>query len=280
MIGVPVRSNNPVLARSDAFTPGYQQANYQNGYGQAGTGYGYNQPGYQQGFEPAAPAPTSRMTMNDVIAKTATLFVVLLATAAVAWFITPVSLLYPVAIIASLLTLIPAIFVTMRRVTSVPAIMAYAGIEGIFLGAWSRIFEYTYPGIVAQAVLGTLVATAVTLAGYRYLGARVQGRLAKIVVFSIIGYAGVALINFIVVMAGGSLGLTTVGSGAGPLSWLFAGIGVVLAVASLLMDFEEIERGVRMGAPAEQAWYASFGLMVTLVWLYTNLLRILSFFRD
>ncbi|MDN6799344.1 MAG: Bax inhibitor-1/YccA family protein, partial [Propionibacterium sp.] len=99
-------------------------------------------------------------------------------------------------------------------------------------------------------------------------------------IFSISGFAVVAGINLSALLFGVNLGFFNIGAGAGALSWLFAGIGVVLAVASLLMDFEECERGVRMGAPAKESWRAGFGLMVTMVWLYTNLLRILSFFRN
>lgn len=288
-----MRSTNPVLSRSDAFTPGHRQTGFQNPgpqqYARPGHGYGpqqYGQPvygaqawGQPSGYAPQGQAPAV-MTINDVLAKTGTLFVVLLAAAAVSWLLLPTALLYPVAIVSSLVAVVTSIVVTVRHSTSVPAIMVYTIAEGLMLGAWSRVFEYLYPGIVSQAVLGTLAATAVVLAAYRYLGVRVTGRLRRIVVLSVIAYAVVALVNFVVVLLGGSLGLTEIGSGAGMLSWLFAGIGVTLAVMCLLMDLEECERGVRMGAPAKESWRAGFGLMVTLVWLYTNILRILSFLRN
>lgn len=288
-----MRSTNPVLSRSDAFTPGHRQTGFQNPgpqqYARPGHGYGpqqYGQPvygaqawGQPSGYAPQGQAPAV-MTINDVLAKTGTLFVVLLAAAAVSWLFLPTTLLYPVAIVSSLVAVVTSVVVTVRHSTSVPAIMVYTVAEGLMLGAWSRVFEYLYPGIVSQAVLGTLAATAVVLAAYRYLGVRVTGRLRRIVVLSVIAYAVVALVNFVVVLLGGSLGLTEIGSGAGMLSWLFAGIGVTLAVMCLLMDLEECERGVRMGAPAKESWRAGFGLMVTLVWLYTNILRILSFLRN
>ena len=288
-----MRSTNPVLSRSDAFTPGHRQTGFQNPgpqqYARPGHGYGpqqYGQPvygaqawGQPSGYAPQGQAPAV-MTINDVLAKTGTLFVVLLAAAAVSWLFLPTALLYPVAIVSSLVAVVTSVVVTVRHSTSVPAIMVYTVAEGLMLGAWSRVFEYLYPGIVSQAVLGTLAATAVVLAAYRYLGVRVTGRLRRIVVLSVIAYAVVALVNFVVVLLGGSLGLTEIGSGAGMLSWLFAGIGVTLAVMCLLMDLEECERGVRMGAPAKESWRAGFGLMVTLVWLYTNILRILSYLRN
>ena len=77
-----------------------------------------------------------------------------------------------------------------------------------------------------------------------------------------------------------NLGWATVGPQAGPIAWLAAGLGVVLAAASLLMDFDAIEQGIRIGAPESESWRGAFGLTVTLIWLYTNILRILSFFRN
>ncbi|MFT8396454.1 Bax inhibitor-1/YccA family membrane protein [Propionibacterium sp.] len=265
-----MQSSNPVLTRKDAFTPGYREASYGDIGQLAGPGQG----------APVGQAPAGRMTMNDVVAKTGTLFVILVGVAAIAWFATPPVMLYPVAIISSIVALVAAVLVTVRRSVSVPAIMFYTVAEGVLIGAWSRVMEYLYQGIVAQAVLGTFVAAAVTLACYRYLGARVSGRMQKIFLISIISYAALAGLSLIFLLFGLNLGLFEVGPGAGPLSWLFAGIGVVLAVVSLLMDFEQCERGVQMGAPARESWRAAFGLMVTMVWLYTNILRILSFFRN
>ena len=94
------------------------------------------------------------------------------------------------------------------------------------------------------------------------------------------GYAVMALISFVLYFANVNIGWSTMGPGAGPLAWLSAGVGVVLATASLLMDFDSIEQGVRMGAPEQESWRGAFGLIVTLIWLYTLLLRILSFFRS
>ncbi|SER71932.1 Uncharacterized membrane protein, YccA/Bax inhibitor family [Propionibacterium cyclohexanicum] len=265
-----MRSSNPVLTRSDTFTPGYREASYGDIGQLRGSGYG----------APVSQAPTGRMTMNDVVAKTGTLFVILVAVAALTWLATPVALLYPVAIVSSITALVAAVVVTMRHSTSVPAIMFYTVAEGVLIGAWSAVMEFLYPGIVSQAVLGTFAAAAVVLASYRYLGVRVSGRVRKILVFSIIAFAVVAALNLVFLLFGANLGFFNVGPGAGVLSWLFAGLGVVLAVGSLLLDFEECERGVAMGAPAKESWRAAFGLMVTMVWLYTNLLRLLSFLRN
>lgn len=288
-----MRTNNPVLSRPDAFTPaqsqGYPQGFQADAYYNPQQANTYPQPGYApQGFgqpqdafgrPPQGPA-AGRMTIDDVIAKTAMLTLILVAAAGVAWLLLPVELLFPVAIVGSIVAFVTVMIVAARRNVSVPAVVAYALVEGLVIGAWSKVFEFMYPGIVMQAVIGTIVATFVVLGAYKFLGVRVSGRLAKIVVASIIGYAVVSLLNLVLLLVGVNLGWAAIGASAGPISWLSAGLGVVLASASLLMDFEAIENGVRMGAPEQESWRGAFGLIVTLVWLYTLLLRILSFFRD
>lgn len=286
---LPVRSNNPVLSRPDAFRPapagapsGFQPDAYYNP--QQGQGYapGAPQDSYYQGHPQASqPVPqTGRMTIEDVITKTAILMLVVVGVAGVTLMLLPLQLLMPVVIVSSLAAFVTVLIVSRRRQVSVPGVFAYAVIEGILIGAFSKLFEFLYPGIVLQAVMGTIVAAFTVLAAYKFLNVRVSGRLAKIVVASTIGLAIAMLLNLVLFFFNINLGFATIGPQAGPLAWLAAGLGVVLACASLLMDFEAIEQGVRMGAPDTESWRGAFGLIVTLVWLYTNLLRILSFFRN
>lgn len=283
-----MRTNNPVLSRPDAFTPGYQQQGYPQGF-QADAYYNPQQQGYAPGQPQDAFQQTrqtqpaslgGRMTIDDVITKTALLLLVVVAAAGMTMMLLPVQLLMPVAIVGSLAAVVTVFIVAARRTIWVPGIFGYAVVEGVVIGALSKLFEYLYPGIVMQAVLGTIVAAFVVLAAYKFLGVRVRGRFARIVTMSIIAYAVVALINLFMIIGGVSIGLTAIGANAGPLAWLFSGIGVVLAVSSLLMDFEAIENGVRMGAPESESWRGAFGLTVTLIWLYTQILRILSYFRN
>lgn len=281
-----MRTNNPVLSRPDAFTPANQQG-YPQGF-QANAYYNPQQGGYAPGQpqdtfnrQPEAPVQAAgRMTIDDVIAKTAMLLLIVVAAAGVTMMLLPIQLLAPVAIVGSLVAVVTVWIVSARRTVSVPGIFAYAVIEGVVIGAFSKLFEFLYPGIVLQAVLGTIVAAFVVLGAYKYLGARVRGRLAQIVVVSMIAYLVVSLINLALLFFGVNLGWATIGPEAGPIAWLAAGLGVVLAAASLLMDFDAIEQGVRIGAPESESWRGAFGLTVTLIWLYTNILRILSFFRD
>ncbi|NLA29525.1 MAG: Bax inhibitor-1/YccA family protein, partial [Propionibacterium sp.] len=263
----PVRSNNPVLTGRNAVT--YYNPNQQGGYAQT------DSVGYQTsyGYTPQPQQVTGRMTIDDVITKTAILMLTLVAAAGVSWILVPANLLYPVAIVGSLVAFVSVMLVSMRQKVSVPFVFAYAIIEGLMLGAWSKIFNYMYPGIVLQAVIGTFISAFVVLAAYHFLGLRVRGRMAKVVVVSIIAYAVVSLINLILIFTGVNLGWMAIGANAGPLAWLSAALGVVLAAASLLMDFDVIEVGVRNGAPESESWRSAFGLLVTMVWLYTTLLR-------
>lgn len=220
------------------------------------------------------------MTIDDVITKSALMLVGLVAAGAAAWLLLPVNLMYPIALGGSLVAAVTVFIVSMRQKVSPVAVGAYAVIEGLVIGSWSRILEYIYPGIVLQAVIGTIIAAFVVFAAYQFLGARVQGRLARVVVTATIAYGVFALLNLVLFFFGINLGAFAVGGGAGPIAWITAGLGVILACASLLMDFELIETGVRMGAPESESWRAAFGLMVTLIWLYTTILRILSYFRN
>lgn len=278
-----MRTNNPVFSRPNAFAPGQQsQDGFQADYTWSPQ-RGGQLPG-QGGYPPMAADRSvslqGRMSIEDVITKTAVLLLALVGAGGFTWFLMPRNLLLPVAAVGSLVAFFTVMVVSARRNVPVAGVIAYAVVEGVVIGGWSRLLEALYPGIVMQAVLGTIVAAAMVLAAYRFLGARVRGRLAQIVTLSIMGYAVMALISFVLYFANVNIGWSTMGPGAGPLAWLSAGVGVVLATASLLMDFDSIEQGVRMGAPEQESWRGAFGLIVTLIWLYTLLLRILSFFRS
>lgn len=277
-------TNNPVLSRSQTFSASYPAGFQPDAYYNPQAAYapqGHQIPGAQfAGHDFQAAPQTGRMTIDDVIIKTAMLLLAVVAAGALTMVLLPVSMVSVVAIVGALVSFITVSIVSARRVLPVPGLFVYALVEGVSLGAFSKLFEYLYPGIVLPAVFGTVVAAGVVLATYKFLGARVNGRLGQIVTVSIIAYAVVSLINLVMVLFGAGVGLTAIGASAGPLAWLFSGIGVVLAAASLLQDFEAIENGVRNGAPESESWRGAFGLTVTMMWMYTNLLRILSYFRD
>jgi uncharacterized YccA/Bax inhibitor family protein len=273
-----LRSSNPVLSRQDAFTPAapqYGQSQYQQ------SPQGYSQyPGQQYAGQVPVSAPEGRMTFDDVVTKTAITMAVLILSAALAWYALPDTLMFPALILSGLVGFLVVLVVAFRRVINPALVLVYAAIEGIFIGMISKYFEMMYNGIVAQAVLGTFAAAGVTLAAYKFFNIRVTPKFQKIVIISTIAFAVAMLVNFLLSLAGINLGLRD--GGSGPVSLLAVGVallGAVLAVLNLVLDFDYIEKGVALGAPAKESWRGAFGLTVTMVWLYIEILRLLSYLR-
>lgn len=276
-----MRSTNPVLSNPTAFTAA---PNTQQTWGQPGAQQAWGQPGYPPaGGQPipgqVAPQSSGVMTLDDTITKSAIVMGLLMLVAGAAYMLTPLSLLTPALIISGLVGFITVMIVSVRRMISPPLVLAYAVIEGVFIGALSKVFEAMYPGIVTEAVLGTFVAAGATLAAYKFFNIRVTARFRKIVLISTFAFAGVMLVNFLLSMFGVNLGMRASGGGVSMIAILASLVGVVLAVLNLVMDFDYIEQGIASRAPASESWRAALGLTVTMVWLYTELLRILSYFR-
>ncbi|TCO48356.1 putative YccA/Bax inhibitor family protein [Kribbella antiqua] len=278
-----MQSSNPVLNRSSAFAPGQGQA-YPGAapYGQPGP-YGYGQPGQYGGpggpgqQYQGAPADSRPMTLDDVIVKTSLTLGVVVLTAALAWWWTPDNLVTPVFLAGALLGFAMAMVLSFSRRVNPVLVMVYAAAEGAFLGIGSKFIAAWVgdSGIIVQAVLATMVTAGLTLATYKYFNIKVTPRFTRMVIVATMGFAGVLLINLVLSLFGVGTGI----SGMGPMGLLFAAIGAGLAVFNLILDFDMIEQGVRHGAPQNEAWRAAFGLTVTLVWLYWNLLRILAILR-
>jgi uncharacterized YccA/Bax inhibitor family protein len=272
-----LRSSNPILSRQDAFTPAAPQYG-QDPYNQSPAGYGqYPAPGYPQA--PVEPAE-GRMTFDDVVTKTAVTMGILVITAALAWMLVPPTLYFPLLIGSGLIGFIVVMIVAFRRRVQPGLVLVYAAIEGVFIGMISQVFESMYPGIVVQAVIGTFAAAGVTLAAYKFFNIRVTPKFQKVVIIATIAFALACLINFFFALAGIDVGLRD--GGTGPISLLAVGfslLGAVLAVLNLVLDFDYIEQGVAMGAPASESWRGAFGLTVTMVWLYIEILRLLSYLR-
>ena len=219
---------------------------------------------------------TGRLTYDDVIMKTAGLLAVLVVTGAATWVLAPGLWIFG-AIVGLVLGLVNAF----KKEPSPPLILLYAAAQGVFLGGLSRVLRgrSLRRASSAQAVLATLV-------GVRGLAVPVQVRQGP-------GHAEVpahrcssrwsatcvfSLINVVLMLFG------IAGDGFGPLraGWLGVAVGLVavgLAAAMLIVDFDSIKRGVEAGVPAKLAWTAAFGLVVTLVWLYLELLRLFAILR-
>ena len=272
-----LRSSNPILSKQDAFTPAAPQQG-QNPYAQQP--YAQNPYGQQPGYGQPPIRTEPRMTFDDVITKTALVMGLLVVSAALAWMLIPDALYMPALILSSLVGFGTVLLVSFRRNVSPPLVFAYAAIEGVFIGMFSKMFESYYPGIVVQAVIATFVAAGVTLAAYKLFNIRVTPMFQKVVILSTVAFAAVMLVNFIFVLFSNSAGVR--GDIVGPVSLLSVGISliaIVLAVLNLILDFDYIEKGVAMGAPASESWRAAFGLTVTMVWLYVEMLRLISYIR-
>ena len=272
---------------------GQAAGQYGNQYGQQVVGYGQVTPEQMAGLETQYQAPSAtnadmrRMTYDDVIIRTAGMFAVILAMGALTWSLVTNEATFGMGAAAVLAGVIGSIVLglvnSFKREPSPALILAYAAFEGLMLGGVSGVMEARYEGIVVQAVLATLATFGAMLAAYSFGGFRVQGRFRRVVVVATFGYMIFSLINFALMMTGmttGAWGLRSLTIMGIPLGVPLGILAVILASFFLAIDFESIENGVRNGLPQRYAWAGAFGLVVTLVWLYVEFLRLLSYFRD
>jgi uncharacterized YccA/Bax inhibitor family protein len=230
----------------------------------------------------AGPADIGRMTYDDVIVKTAACLAVVVAGAAVTLFV-GLSLAYMLMIVGALGGFVLALVNTFKKQPSPALILAYAGLEGLFLGGLTRILDGMFPGVGLQAVIGTLSVFAVTLVLFRSGKVRATPKAMRFFMIALIGYAVFSLVNMVMMWTGAvqePFGLRTSVEILGIPLGVFIGIlAIGLAAFSLIMDFTSIEAGVRSGAPQRFSWTAAFGLTVTLVWLYVEIIRLLAILR-
>ena len=217
---------------------------------------------------------TGRMTMEDVVARTTILFVVLIATGGVAWSL---NLGGGIALVGFLGAFIVGMINTFSKTVRPVLAIAYAVLEGLALGVISHVYETIYPGIVSQAIIGTVAAFAGVLFLYRSGRVKVTPQFQRAVMGAMVGYLLLGLISLI----SGAFG---VGKGhglyTGGIGLLLCVGGVALASFFLIVDFDQIQKMINAGAPHEESWRAGFGLMVTVVWLYLEIIRLLSILRD
>lgn len=175
--------------------------------------------------------------------------------------------------------LVLAIVMMFKKTWSPYLAPAYALFEGLFVGAISAMYDYVYPGLPTQAVALTLLVTLVMFLIYRYRIIKVTGRFRMIVVIATAALALFYLVQWITYMIMGSpIGSFT--NASTPLGIGFSVLVVGLASLNLLLNFDTIEKGAEMRAAKYMEWYSAFGLLVTLVWLYLEILRLLSKLRD
>jgi uncharacterized YccA/Bax inhibitor family protein len=216
----------------------------------------------------------ARLTMDDVIVKTGTLFALLVAGAFVGWT-TP-----GLTFVAFFLGLGLAFANIFKKEVSPALVLAYGAAEGVFLGGLSKTFSIVYadtaPNLVSQAVIGTLIVFGTMLFLYKSQIIKVNGRFKKVFMVAMVSYLVIAVASLISSFAGVGDGWGFYGVGG--LGMLLCVAGVALASFSLVMDFEMISESIAQGVPEKEAWRLAFGLAITLVWLYTELLRLIAIF--
>ncbi|MDF2917366.1 MAG: hypothetical protein K0S70_1583 [Microbacterium sp.] len=233
------------------------------------------------------------MTVEDTVVKTLGLFAILLATAVVGWVWTllPVTPANPNPtmmpwIIGGLGGFVLAMVVTFtsRKKVRPGLIFGYAAFEGLFIGGISAFFEVLFPGIVMQATLATLAVVGVTLALFASGKVRASAKATKIFMIAMLGYLVFSLLNvglmlFGVIPGDRMFGLHSMEVAGIPLGLIIGVLVVIMAAYSLVLDFDNIQQGVRNGAPRQYGWVGAFGIMVTVVWLYVEILRIIAILR-
>lgn len=232
----------------------------------------YNQPAYY------GPRTGQRyMTLDSVVQRTAAMLFVLLAAGGVAWVAMPDDLAVPALVVSAIGGVGLGLYMSFTGRANAPLALIYAGLEGVLLGMISHTFETRWPGIVVQAVLGTVMVAGGMLFVYKIGAIRVTPRLTRIIVGATLGVFGLMIVNMVAYLfTDGGLGLRS----GGPLAIVFSLVCIVIAAFNLVLDFDMIEQGIRRGADEKFAWLAAFGLVVTLVWLYLEILRLLSYLRD
>jgi uncharacterized YccA/Bax inhibitor family protein len=217
------------------------------------------------------------MTVDDVVVKTVTLLGLTGASAAAAWMLIPDALIGPAWMGAALTGLVLGLVISFMRVANPALVIAYAVVEGVFVGMISKFFNdiMGYQGIVLQAVIATFGVFFVMAGLYKARVIRATPKFVRGMIAVMAGLFAVMLINFVLALFNVETGLRSNGAlGIG-----FSIICIIVASLSFILSFHEIEEGVRMGLPRRYSWTAAFGILVSLIWLYIEILRLLSYFQ-
>ena len=282
------QQSQPQYGQAQYGQQGYDQPQYgqqaygqqsQPQYGQAQYGQqGYGQPQYTDYSAPTYSEPTysepvpagERLTMNDVLVKTAINLGLVVVGAVVAWYV-------PVLMLLGLLGgLVLGLVNSFKQKVSPVLVMAYALMEGMMLGGLSAIVDLRYPGTAIQAVLATIVVAGVTLALFANGKIRTTPKLNKIFMIGALSYLGYGLVSMLTAGLFG-FSLNSMSIGGIPLGLPIALIAVAMATYSLLIDYTTTAEAVDAGLPQSESWRLAFGLTASLVWLYVEILRVLMY---
>jgi uncharacterized YccA/Bax inhibitor family protein len=280
-------ATNPVLSRIDKQikTGGYA------GFDRQATSSPMSGGGVQDNLNPqqlqdlyngpsAGPVQMRRVTLDDVVMKTLGLFSIVVLVGAASWFAVSANsdLSLPLVWGGMLAGLAVGLVIAFKKTISVPLIMLYSVLEGAFVGAISALFEQAYPGIVSTAVIATVCTFAGMFLGWKFGIIKVTDRSRRIFGFAIIGYLLFGLVNLVVALLPGNSPFGI--GGTGILGIGISVLGVGLASYSLAIDFDSVDRAVAAQLPEKYSWLLAHGLIVTLVWLYLEILRLLARLRQ
>jgi uncharacterized YccA/Bax inhibitor family protein len=282
-------SSNPVF-RS---LPKSQQGGYaQFGTGAAGYGAAVQAEPYTTQYPDQQQRGVSRpLTIDDVVTKTGITLAVLSVVGIISYFLVAQGApSYPLAgpflMVGSLGGLALILVATFGRKQDNPAIvLAYAALEGLFIGSASFLLANLVstggPGMIAQAIFGTIGVFVGMLVVYKTGAIRVTPKLTRMVVAALFGVVAIGLLNLVLALFGVGGGEGFGIRSGGPLAIVFSLVCIGIAAFMFLIDFDAADQMIRAGAPEKAAWGIALGLTVTLVWLYIEILQLLSYFsRD
>jgi uncharacterized YccA/Bax inhibitor family protein len=267
-----MQSNNPVFARNDNF-------NGKGGYAS------FEAPAYG-GPVTHTGAGTGRMTIDTVVQKTAMTLGVVVIAAGLTWVLTGdvfdsrnvpnddvIQRLYVLSIVGGLGGFALSLVNSFKRVVNPALVIAYAAFQGVAVGALSKAIESAYDGgVVIGAVLGTVAAVGGTLAAYKFFDIKVNDKFRTFVIAAMFGFVAVTMLDFVLSLFKADIGF----NGFSGLGLVMSVVGLGIGILMLILDFDFVERGIAGGLPERESWRAAFGLTVTIVWIYIQLLRLLA----
>jgi uncharacterized YccA/Bax inhibitor family protein len=279
-----MQSTNPVFARNDSFNGRGGNAYGTTTYPGGGASSGYGDPSTWSTGTPGQDTTShddQRMTIDSVVQKSAITLGVLILAAAATWIYLGdvsednIATFGGLAMGGALIGFVLAMVNSFKRIISPALVLAYAAVEGVFVGAFSSLLDQQFPGIVISAVAGTVMAFAGTLTAYKVLNIQVTDKFRRGVMAAVLGMVGVMVLDLVM----GLFGFDFLNLNSGFTGLAFSALGVVLGVFMLILDFDFVEQGIASGAPEKESWRAAFGLTVTLIWLYVMMLRLLAILR-
>jgi uncharacterized YccA/Bax inhibitor family protein len=259
-----MQSHNPVFSRSEPLARSLQQ------------GVGFHTPTPSADQLSAMYRTPSGMTLDDVIVKTGLLLGTMVVTGAAAWVL---DVGMGIVALAGIVGFVLALVNIFKKQVSPPLVLAYAATQGVFVGGISSVYGDAFGGgIVVQAVLGTTAVFAAVLVGYKSGRLRATPKFQKVVTLGLLGMVGLVVLNMLFGLFGDGDALGIRGENLGLSILVSVGL-IVFGALTFVMDFDQADRMVAAGVPEKESWRVAFGLVVGLVFLYLEILRLLSYLQ-